>query len=272
LTTAHVAAETRWSPTRDNPLVGSARWVLLRNVMLYRRSWAVLAFGVIEPLLYLLSIGVGIGRLIGPSAGLGVAATYPMFVAPGLLATAAMNGAVDAASLGVFQNLRFNNVYQAMLTTPVRPRDIAFGEACWAVLRGAIEATGFLLIMAALGLVRSWWGLLAIPGAILISFAFASVGLAVATAMRSLSDIQLMQLVLLPMFLFSTTFYPISVYPLPVQWLIEILPLYQGIHLVRGPVLGLVTPGLCISALYLLLLGATCLWVATRRFERALQS
>src|ERR1700722_1043116 len=145
----------------------------------------------------------------------------PMFVAPGLLATAAMNGAVDAASLGVFQNLRFNNVYQAMLTTPVRPRDIAFGEACWATLRGAIEATGFLLIMAARGLVRSWWGLLAIPGAILISFAFASVGLAVATAMRSLSDIQLMQLVLLPMFLFSTTFYPISVYPLPVQWLIE---------------------------------------------------
>lgn len=250
--------------------LGNARMVLLRNLMVQRHAWTVVAFGVIEPILYLLSIGTGVGRMIGPLNGIGVSVTYPMYIAPGLLAMAAMNGSINTTSFGVFDRLRYGTVYQTMLSTPVRPRGIAFGEMAWAVLRGTIEATGFLLVMAVAGLVRSPWALLAVPGAVLIGYAFACAGLLIATFMREFADAQLTQLVLLPMFLFATTFYPITVYPTPVRWLVRTLPLFHSIQLVREPVLGTVGPDLVWSVVYLLALGTVCLWWATRRIERRL--
>jgi lipooligosaccharide transport system permease protein len=251
-------------------LFGNAHLVLLRNLMVHRHSWTILAFGVVEPILYLLSIGQGVGQLIGPLDGLGPSVTYPQYIAPALLAMAAMNGAMNATTQGVFTRLRFENTYQVMLTTPITPRGIAFGEAAWAVLRGAIEATGFLVIMAVVGLVRSPWAVLALPGAVLIGFAFASAGLLVATLMRDWPDTQLVQLVMLPMFLFATTFYPLDVYPEPVQHLVATLPLFHSIRLIREPVLGTVEASLWGSACYLAAMGAVCLWAATRRLERQL--
>ena len=255
------------------PLAG-ARLVLAHNLLVHRHRWTILAFGVLEPLLYLLSIGVGVGRLVGHLSGLGAAGgppvSYPQYVAPALLAMAAMNGASASTTQQVFARLRFGNTYQVMLGAPVNPADIALGEVAWATLRGGIEATGFLALMAAFGLVRSPWALLAVPGALLIGFAFASAGLLTTTYLRSWADFQLIQLVMLPMFLFATTFYPLRVYPRPIQVTVSALPLYHSINLVRGPVLGETGPQLLIPAVYLAVMGGLTLALAVRRLTRIL--
>jgi lipooligosaccharide transport system permease protein len=256
---------------RPVALFGNAHLVLLRNLMVHRHRWTILAFGVIEPILYLLSIGQGVGQLIGPLDSLGPAVTYPQYIAPALLAVAAMNGAMNATSQGVYTRLRFESTYQVMLTTPITARGIALGEAAWAIIRGVIEATGFLIILAIVGLVRSPWAVLALPGALLIGFAFASVGLLAATLFRDWPDTQLVQLVMLPMFLFATTFYPLQVYPVPIQHLVSTLPLYHSIELIRNPLLGTVDLSMFGSALYLVVLGGSCLTIAVRRLERKLQ-
>jgi lipooligosaccharide transport system permease protein len=243
-----------------------------RNLMIYRHTWAVLAAEVLEPLLYLLSIGVGVGALVGSVPGVDPDIGYAQFVAPALLATAAMNGAMNETSFGLYFKLRHERTYDTMVTTPLTVRDIALGETAWALLRGAVASGGFLAVVAVLGYARSPWILLALPGAALVGFAFAAAGLAVATFLRDPGDFQLIQLVMLPMFLFATTFFPVTVYPRPVQIFVECLPLYHAIQLLREPALGHVGPALLPSAVYLLALGALALAVALPRLRRALLS
>jgi lipooligosaccharide transport system permease protein len=250
---------------------GRAHLVMARDVMVHRHQWTILAFGILEPVLYLLSIGVGVGRMVGHLNGLGgPAVTYPEYVAPALLAMAAMNGASGSTTQQVFARLRFDTTYQIMLTTPVTPRDIAVGEVGWAMVRGGIEATGFLAVMAAMNLVHSPWALLAVPGALLIGFAFASVGLFVTTFLRGWQDFQLIQLFMLPMFLFATTFYPLRIYPGPIRVLVSCLPLYHSINLVRDPILGSVGTQLLVPVAYLTVMGLLGLWLAVRRLDRIL--
>ncbi|MEU7870882.1 ABC transporter permease [Dactylosporangium sp. NPDC049140] len=241
-----------------------------RNLMIYRHTWAVLAAEVLEPLLYLLSIGVGVGALVGSVPGVDPDIGYAQFVAPALLATAAMNGAMNETSFGLYFKLRHERTYDTMVTTPLTVRDIALGETAWALLRGAVASGGFLAVVAVLGYARSPWILLALPGAALVGFAFAAAGLAVATFLRDPGDFQLIQLVMLPMFLFATTFFPVTVYPRPLQWLVEALPLYHAIQLLREPALGHVGPALLPSVAYLLAFGALALAVALPRLRRAL--
>ncbi len=244
-----------------------------RNLMIYRHTWHLLLAEIFEPVLYLLSFGVGIGVLIGHVPGLGDASVrYPEFVAPALLATTAMNGAMNETTFNMFNKLKRDHTYESILTTPMTVRDVAFGEVCWALLRGALVTVGFLVVVTVLGLVHSPWALLVLPGALLIGFAFAALGLAVVTCLRSWQDFQFVQLAMLPMFLFATTFYPLGVYPRPVQLLVECLPLYQSIELVRQPSLGTVGAGLLVPVCYLLAMGALSLAVALPRLERTLRT
>jgi lipooligosaccharide transport system permease protein len=242
--------------------------IVERNYMTYRHAWTIVLSSVIEPLLYLLSIGIGVGALVGTVPGVDV--KYTVFVGPGLLATAAMNSAMNLTSFGVFSRIKEERTYDAVLPTPVSVTDIAFGEVAWALLNGLVSSSIFLAMLAVLGYVITPWALLAIPGSVLIGFAFASIGLAVTTYLRDFSDFQLIQLVMLPMFLFATTFYPVTTYPAPVRPLIEALPLYQSIELVREPALGHLGGGMLIAAAYLLVLGVAALWLATRRMAKAL--
>ena len=170
----------------------------------------------------------------------------------------------------MFVRLRFENTYRIMSATPLRAVDVAWGELATAVLRGAAEGAGFLAVMAVTGVVRSPWALLDVPGAVLVGFAFAGIGLATATFLRDWPDFQLLQLILLPMFLFATTFYPLSVYPGAVQAIVRCLPLYHAIDLLREPALGEVGAGLLAPAAYLALVGAAGLYVAVRRLGSAL--
>jgi lipooligosaccharide transport system permease protein len=249
---------------------GSAH-LIERHARVYRHTWLVLVSGVFEPLFYLLSIGVGIGHLVGGVTGPGGQVVgYPSFVAPALLATAAMNGAIYDSTFNVFFRLKYAKFYDAALATPMRPGDIALGEIGWALIRGGLYAVAFMAVMLALGLVHSAWAVLDVPVALLIGFGSAAAGMAATTFMRSWQDFEFIMLATLPMFLLSATFYPLSVYPRPVQIVVECTPLYQGVALMRGLTLGVVGPGLLWHVAYLALMGLAGLWVASGRIGRLL--
>jgi lipooligosaccharide transport system permease protein len=239
-----------------------------RNLMVYRRTWLTILSGFFEPLFYLFSLGLGLGHFVGDVNGV----KYAAFIAPALLAASAMNGAVYDSTINVFWKLRYGKVYDAMLVTPMGPTDVAVGEVGWALFRGLLYSTGFIITAAALGLIHSWWGLLALPSTIVIGFSFAGVGMAAATFMRSWQDFDMIQLVQLPMFLFSTTFYPLSVYPEAIQWVVRFSPLYHAIELVRSLTLGTVDWTSLVHFGYLLLLGTIGMLIARRRMAGLLLS
>ena len=232
-----------------------------RNLMVYRRAWMTIFSGFFEPLFYLFSLGLGLGHFVGKVHGV----SYASYIAPALLASAAMNGAVYDATTNVFWKLRYGKVYDSMLATPLGPVDVALGETAWAQFRGALYATGFVITAAALGLLHSWWALLALPAAMVVGFGFAGIGIAASTFLRSWQDFELVQIVLLPMFLFSATFFPLSVYPVAIQWFVRFSPLYHAITLIRGLTLGAVGPINLLNAGYLLALGVIGIVIARRR-------
>jgi lipooligosaccharide transport system permease protein len=244
---------------------GSA-YLLERNARVYRHVWLLFVSGLAEPLFYLLSLGIGLGPLVGHVTGPGGAVVpYREFVAPGLLAVSAMNGAIYDSTFNVFFKIKYVKLYDAILATPMRPADVALGEIAWALLRGGVYAVAFMTVMAAMGLVHSYWALLGVPIALLVSFAFAATGMACTTFMRSWQDFDYVLLASLPLFLFSATFYPLSVYPRPVAIIVEWTPLYQGVVLLRNLVLGVAGPGLLWRAAYLAAMGLIGLAIASRR-------
>lgn len=242
-----------------------------RNYLVYRRAWLVFLTGFFEPVFYLFSIGVGVSQLVGGvTMPGGQVVAYTAFVAPAMLAASAMNGAVFDSTYNIFFRLKYEKLYDTVLATPMRPWDIATGEITWALLRGGIYSSVFLLVMALMGLVESWWALLALPATLLIGYAFAGVGMALTTFMRSWQDFEFVTLTIIPMFLFSATFYPLSVYPGSVQWLIEITPLYRSVLLCRELVTGALTWSSVLSVVYLLVMGTAGLLVASRRLSSLL--
>jgi len=249
----------------------SAR-IVERNAFVYRRLWPLFLAGFAEPILYLLSIGIGVGELVGtlPGPG-GHAIDYRQFVAPGMLALAAMNGAVFDTTFNFFWKFKYAKTYEAMLATPLVAGDIALGEMTWALLRGAVYAAAFLVTMMLFGLVSSAWAVLAVPVAVLVGFGFAGAGLAATTYMRSFIDFDYINLALAPLMLFSATFFPISRYPDALGWIVRCTPLYQGVVLERALVLGDVHWMLLVHAAYLATMGAVGVHVAARRLGRLLQ-
>lgn len=239
--------------------------------MVYRNSWLIFLSGAIEPFLYLMAFQLGFGKLVTEVAGPdGRPMSYVAFVAPALLAMSAMNGAVFESTYNLFFKLRYAKLYDAMLATPIGPLDVALGEIGWAVLRGGFYAVAFLGIAAAMGLLTSWWALLMVPAALLVGLAFSAVGMALVTFVKSTAQFDYIQLVLTPMFLFSTTFFPLSVYPEPVQWVVRCFPLYHAIELMRGLATGILSPGMLGNLAYLLVLGGVGLWASTRRIAKLL--
>jgi lipooligosaccharide transport system permease protein len=252
---------------------GMARTLVERNVTAFRHGWIALVTGFAEPVFYLFSLGIGIGALVRTvTTDAGTTVTYPQFVAPALLAASAMNGAVMDSTFNVFFKLRYAKLYDAVLATPLGPRDIAVGEISWSLLRGGMYSAAFLLIAGLAGAVRSWWAVLALPAAIFIGFAFAAVGMFATTFMRSWVDFDYITLAVQPMFLFSATFFPLSTYPDAVQWLVRATPLYHGVALERALMLGEVGWGVLGHVAYLVVLGAIGVVGAARRLERLLLS
>jgi lipooligosaccharide transport system permease protein len=251
-----------------------ARRLVERNIMVYRHQWIIILSGVFEPIFYLLGIGLGIGGIVGnvpPELVGGREISYLAFVAPALLATAAMNGAVFETIFNVFFKLNYAKTYDGVLATPMGITEIALGEMLWALMRAALYALAMFAIMLALGLVLSPWGVFMVPAALLVAAAFAAAGLAGTSYLRTVNDFDVpMGLIVTPMFLFSGTFFPIGFYPEPIQWFMQATPLYHAINLIRGLSTGIVGPAQAWDLAYLLGFFAVCMWIAMRQMERKL--
>ncbi|MHB1987091.1 MAG: ABC transporter permease [Acidimicrobiales bacterium] len=244
---------------------GRARHLVERNVVAYKRRWWILASGFLEPFFYLLSIGLGLNHLVGGLHLAGHVVAYAAYVAPGLLASSAMNGALFDSTFNIFFKLKIAKTYDAVLATPIGVRDVAIGEVAWALMRGSIYAFGFLVVMAGMGLVISWWAIWCFPAAMLIGFAFAGLGMGATCYMRRWQDFDYVSLASIPMFLFSAVFYPLSVYPGWLQVVVSCTPLYQGVDLVRELDAGVLTPAILGHVAYLLVVGLGGMAVAARR-------
>ncbi|MFM5903862.1 MAG: ABC transporter permease [Microbacteriaceae bacterium] len=248
---------------------GRPQAVLMRNIYALKSStWLVVLSGFVEPVFYLLAFGVGLGRIIGNvTDGSGNPISYAMFIAPALLATSAMNGAIYDSTWNVFFKMHFGKIYQAMLSTSLGPLDVALGEIGWALLRGFVYACGFMIVVGSMGLIPSVWGLLAIPAAVLIAFGFASVGMGITSYLKNFHQMDWINFFMLPMFLFSGTFYPLTVYPDWLRMIIESFPLYQAIALVRGCTLGNIDASLLGHALYFVVMIVLGLLFTTKRLR-----
>lgn len=261
-------------PARPAPAI--PRWrplafrLVRRNLVVGRRQWLLVVSGLFEPVFYLLGLGIGLGALVGDVDYGGRPIGYREFVAPAMLAAAAMNGAVYESTINVFAKLKWGRTYEGILATPLGIRDVALGELAYALMRGALYAGGFVVVMTALGLVESWWTLAAVPAALLIGAAFASVGLIAVTCMRSWADFAFVELVTLPLFLFSATFVPLAEYPDGARWIVHATPLYHGVELLRSLSLGTVGPAALGHVAYLAAMTLAGLAVADRRLERLL--
>jgi lipooligosaccharide transport system permease protein len=249
---------------------GGPRALIERNTVLLRRNWKPFLSVFAEPFIWLFSIGVGVGALVSGFSVGGRELTYQEFVAPAMLAAVAANGAIIDTTFNVFFKLRYDKTYEAMIATPITPLDIVRGDLVWALVRGSTYSATFLVAMAAMGMTSSPLAVLALPGAMLIGFAFGGVGFALTTYMRSWQDFEFVTLTMMPLLLFSATFFPVEAYPQAVQWFVEITPLYRAVALVRELTTGMVSWGSLVSVVYLLVMGWVGLRVAARRMQRIL--
>lgn len=248
---------------------GNVRAVVERGFRVVgSQNWAIIVSGFFEPVLYLLSMGYGVGALVGEVTGPGGRPIpYAAFIAPALLATSAMNGALYDSTWNVFFKLRFAKLYQGMLATSLGPLDVAAGEIFMALFRGLLYAIGFTAVIASLGLATSWWALAMIPVALLIALGFASLGMAVTSYFTTFQQMDWINIVLLPMFLFSATLFPISTFPEGVQWFIMALPLWHGVELMRQLSVGHFEASTAVHLTYFVALSVLGIAFTTRRLR-----
>ena len=247
---------------------GRPQVLLERGWLAFRSSnWVPVVTGFVEPVLFLLAFGYGMGTLVGDVTTGSTTIDYTLFIAPGLLANSAMNGAIYDSTWNVFWKLNESKLYKTMLSTPLGPLDIALGEISWALIRGLVYSLGFLTVVTALGLTPSFWAILAIPAASLVAFGFASFGMAVTSYFKTYQQMGMINIVLLPMFLFSGSLYPISVYPDWLEFLIKLMPSWHGIELVRDIWFSAFDNGTLIHVSYFCVMIVTGLYFTTRRLR-----
>ncbi|HXW46359.1 MAG TPA: ABC transporter permease [Streptosporangiaceae bacterium] len=210
----------------------------------YRRTWrGTIYSSVLNPVLYLGAMGLGLGELVDKhgSASLG-GVSYLVFLAPGLLAAQAMQTAMGESTYPVMGSVKWLKTYQAAAATPLRPADILAGHLLFTTMRLAMNCTIFLAVMAAFGAVRSPWVLAAVPVAVLTGIAFAAPIEAFAvTREKDQSFAMLFRFGMIPMFLFSGTFFPVTQLPAWIRPLAYVTPLWHGVALCRALSLGTAT-------------------------------
>jgi lipooligosaccharide transport system permease protein len=208
--------------------------------MQYRRVWRGTAItSVVNPVFYLGALGVGLGTLVNKSAGASLGVSYIDFVAPGMLAATAMTIASGEASWPVMGSIKWTRQYYAMLATPIGTRDIVLGHQLWMTARVASTSVVYLAVIAAFGGVNSPLGILALPAAVLLGAAFTTPFAAyAATRENEAAFVPVNRFIVVPMFLFSGTFFPVSRLPLPLEWLAYTTPLWHGVELCRMFTLG----------------------------------
>ena len=240
----------------------------------YRRTWQGSIYsGVLNPVLYLGAMGLGLGTLVDRhgTASLGNV-SYLAFIAPGLLAAAAMQTAMGESTYPVFGSVKWLKTYEAAISSPLRPADLFHGHLLFTATRLTMNSAVFLAVMAAFGAVRSAWAIAALPAAVLTGMAFASPIEAYAmTCAKETSFSILFRFGIIPLFLFSGTFFPISQLPAFVRPLAYITPLWHGVALCRALSLGAAQPGsMAVHVGYLAAVTALGVAAGNRTYRRRL--
>jgi lipooligosaccharide transport system permease protein len=259
----------------DEPRVGTPRWLrsLAYWAYQYKRTWrGSLTTNFLYPVLYLAALGVGLGSLVDHHVHAVSGVTYLDFLAPGLLASTAMQVGANESTYPVMDAIKWGRTYFAMLATPLTVKDVVRGHLAWITLRLATVCAIYLAIMDAFGTLRSGLAVLAVPAGVLTGLAFVVPIAAFAAAQESDRGFStLYRLGLIPLFLFSGTFFPVTQLPRWLQIVAEATPLYHGVALCRGFVLGDLgfTAGL-VHAAYLVALVAAGYLLAVRSYRKRL--
>lgn len=267
-----MALQTR-APAGPSVSTHRALKLVRRNMLAYKHSWMAFVSGFFEPFFYLVAVGFGVGQFIGKVPFAGARIEYAAFLAPGLLAASTLNGAIFDGFFTPFFKLNWMKTYDGIVTTPVSIPDIAVGEVVWATIRGTIYGIGFLVVMLILGLIHSPWALLAVP-AVTLSAAALSAGAMILTGFtKQISSLEkVMTLIVFPLFLFSGTFFPVTLYPGFLQPIVKATPLYNAATLLRSLTTGLVSPATFGHAAYLAGMFVLAGAVAVRLMRRRLVS
>jgi lipooligosaccharide transport system permease protein len=240
----------------------------------YRRIWRSSVWSsVFGPVFYLGALGVGLGTLVNRNgtASLG-GVSYLAFVAPAILATGGMNTAMGEASYPVFGSIKWNAIYIAAQATPLRAADIFRGHLMFMTMRIAMDTAVITALMAAFGAARSPWAALAWPAAVLTGLAFAApIGAWAVTVKHENLFAYLFRFVMMPLMLFSGTFFPLSQLPGWLRPLAYATPLWHGVDLCRALSLGRPAwPGVLAHVGYLAALAALGTWIGARNYRRRL--
>jgi len=235
----------------------------------YRRTWkGAVITSFVQPWLYLASMGVLLGGFVKTGANLEGAPSYLAFVAPGLVAAQAMQTATGETTWPVMGNIKWHRSYYAQVASPLDVVDVVAAHLAFVAFRVASTSAVFLLVMAPFGVFSSAVGvLLAWPVLVLVGLSFAGVFFAYSATIRSESGFAVIyRLLVIPLFLFSGAFFPISNLPPALEWVARLTPLWHGVDLTRMLVLGQVQPGLALVHLtYLLVLSGVGWWLAVWR-------
>jgi lipooligosaccharide transport system permease protein len=255
------------------PSLRRATKLVRRNALAYKHYWIAFISGFFEPVFYLVAVGFGVGEFVDGVPFGGGRLDYASFLAPGMLAASTLNGAVFDGFFSPFFKLNWMKTYDGIITTPVNIPDIAVGEIMWALLRGTIYGAGFLIVMLALGLIHSAWAILALP-AVMLSGAALSAGAMILTgATKEISSLEkVMTLVVIPLFLFSGTFFPVSLYPGFLRPIVQMTPLYHSASLLRALTTGEVSLGTLWHVAYLVAMFVIASAVAIRLMRGRLVS
>ena len=241
--------------------------VWLRHAWVFRGRWH---YGILpnffEPVFYLLGMGLGLGYYVSTGGAFG--GDYLTYIAPGLVAASAMNGASFETTYNVFVKLHFGRIYDATIATPVGIQEVTVGEASWAVTRAAIYGGTFLIVTLFFGVAIGWHLIPAFLAIVLIGFAFAALGLAFTSVVPTIDLFSYyFTLFLTPSFLFSDIFFPVSErFPPVAAAIAEFTPLYRSVQLMRGVLTGDLTTAV-LDVAYLLLFGTALLAFAVWRMR-----
>ena len=249
--------------------------VVEREAIVYARLWRGLAFSTfVQPALYLAAMGIGLGGLVKAHAGAVDGLTYLDFVAPGLLVASAVQLAASESMWPVLGGVKWMRQFHGVVATPIRPGELFGGFVAWTALRSMFGAAAFLLVAALLGAVSSAWGVLAIPAAGLCAAAFCAPLAAYSIRLDTdLSFPMVMRLVILPLFLFSGTFFPVNQLPSGLRPLAALSPLWHGVALARAATTGhFDVPAVLVHVSVLVAIIALGAFAGVRNFTRRLSS
>lgn len=244
--------------------------VLSRHWRVFSRTWLHnLMFNVAEPLLYLSSLGFGLGMMVGKVEGV----SYLEFIAPGMVALSAMYSATFECTYGTFLRLHYQKTLQAILAGPVTVRDVVWGELLYGMLKSVFFGTVILIVVALLGQIGSATALLIPPFLFIPGAVFSILAVCYTALIKNIDQLNYyITLVIMPFFLFGGLYFPVSNLPPWVQWLNWLNPLFHSIEVCRSLALGNISPKLWLHVLFLIIIGLSLLPLPLRLMKKRLLS